>query len=93
MVLTTNPNALAWANNNIEGIETREGVITAFPGGFPTQAQVDAWEAEYNAAIADGSHTENPELTPEDIERILLGLPGVSAATITQAKRDRGKPL
>ena len=36
---------------------------------------------------------EDTLLTPEDTERLLLGIPGVTKAKITKAKKDRGKPL
>jgi len=55
MVTTKIPEALTWANSDAQGISTREGVITAWPGSMPTQAQVDQWEVDYAAAIADKS--------------------------------------
>lgn len=36
---------------------------------------------------------EETALTPEDLERLLLSLPGMTAERIAQAKRDRGKPM
>jgi hypothetical protein len=32
-------------------MSTKDGVITAFPGGIPTQADQDLWTAEYEAYL------------------------------------------
>ena len=42
---------IGWKFNNQQGMSTREGVITAFPGGIPTQAEQDLWTAEYEAYL------------------------------------------
>ena len=52
MAIIGNPLAVALANNNAEGIkfvqnEQGQMELVEFPGGLPTQAQVDAWGAEY----------------------------------------------
>ena len=39
------------------------------------------------------SAPEETPLTAEDVERLLLALPGMTQAKIDTAKRDRGKPL
>ncbi len=36
---------------------------------------------------------ENTPLTAEDVERLLLAVPGVTRAKINSAKRDRGEPM
>ena len=38
-----------WKFPNTEGIETVDGVITAFPNGIPSQADQDTWTTEYEA--------------------------------------------
>lgn len=46
---------LGWKFNHAPGIETRDGVITAWPeslGPVPTPEQIDAWTSEYEAAVA-----------------------------------------
>ena len=43
--------AIGWKFNHQQGMSTREGVITAFPGGIPTQAEQDLWTAEYEAYL------------------------------------------
>ena len=42
---------IGWKFNHQQGMSTREGVITAFPGGIPTQAAQDLWTAEYEAYL------------------------------------------
>ncbi len=40
---------IGWKFNHQSGMSTSDGVITAFPGGIPTQADQDLWTAEYDA--------------------------------------------
>ena len=60
-------------------------------------AQYQAWLAKGKTPdLADPIIVPAPEdtpLIPEDIERVLLDIPGVTRAKIDAAKRDRGKPL
>ena len=42
---------IGWKFNHQSGMSTREGVITEFPGGIPTQAEQDLWTAEYEAYL------------------------------------------
>ena len=42
---------IGWKFNHQEGMSTRDGVITAFPGGIPSQADQDLWTAEYEAYL------------------------------------------
>ena len=45
---------IGWKFNHQEGMETKEGVITKFPGGIPSQSEQDAWTTEYeNAKIEE----------------------------------------
>ena len=39
---------IGWKFNHQAGMSTRDGVITAFPGGIPSQADQDLWTAEYD---------------------------------------------
>jgi hypothetical protein len=63
---------IGWKFNRQAGMSTREGVITQFPGGIPSQSLQDAWTIEYEA---DGLPAEylkiakrisNDLLTPTD---------------------------
>ncbi len=38
---------IGWKFNHQEGMVTRDGVITEFPGGIPSQADQDKWIKEY----------------------------------------------
>ena len=45
---------IGWKFNHQEGMETKDGVITKFPGGIPSQSDQDAWTTEYeNAKIEE----------------------------------------
>ena len=45
---------IGWKFNHQEGMSTRDGVITAFPGGIPSQADQDTWTAEYLVEFPEG---------------------------------------
>jgi hypothetical protein len=38
---------IGWKFNHQEGMVTRDGVITEFPNGIPSQAEQDEWTKEY----------------------------------------------
>jgi hypothetical protein len=52
--MSTIDRVISWKFNGQEGMCTREGVITKFPGGIPSQADQDAWTAEYLVAFPVG---------------------------------------
>ncbi len=85
MTVTTDAAALSHANPGLEGIVTREGVITEFPGGIPTQGQVDAWEAQYAAFLAD------PVNSPTTLDDVIEAA-GITDAQLRAAKRRPGRP-
>lgn len=39
---------LDWKFPGVQGICTVDGQVTQFPGGIPTQAELDQWTDEYN---------------------------------------------
>ena len=43
---------IGWKFNDQAGMSTRDGVITAFPNGIPTQAEQDLWTAEYEVFVS-----------------------------------------
>ena len=45
---------IGWKFNHQEGMSTRDEVITAFPGGIPSQADQDKWTAEYLVEFPEG---------------------------------------
>ena len=90
---------IGWKFNHQEGMSTRDGVITAFPGGIPSQADQDAWKEEYLVEFPEGydewkeSMVESDRQLPRYAEDILDGMPNkLSVAKITldrlQAKKD-----
>ena len=42
---------IGWKFNHQEGMSTRDGVITEFPGGIPSKVDQSAWTAEYEAHV------------------------------------------
>ena len=47
---------IGWKFNHQAGMSTRDGVITAFPNGIPTQAEQDLWTAEYELFVATNEY-------------------------------------
>ena len=45
---------IGWKFNHQEGMSTRDGVITTFPGGIPSQADQNKWTAEYLVEFPEG---------------------------------------
>tara|TARA_R100000306_G_C4332470_1_gene120957 strand:+ start:535 stop:825 length:291 start_codon:yes stop_codon:yes gene_type:complete len=45
--MTTIAEVIGWKFNHQEGMSTKSGVITEFPGGIPSQEDQDAWTEEY----------------------------------------------
>ena len=80
---------LGWKFNHTSGIETRDGVITAWPeslGAVPTQEQILAWTVEYEAR-AQVPNT----VTPLQARRALRGaglLSTVNAWVASQPDED-----
>lgn len=71
MTTISNPEVLSWKHPGLEGIKTRNGEIIDFPGGIPTQAEVDAWLAEYNARDTDAERVER-SFQPTDRDVVLF---------------------
>ena len=43
---------IGWKFNHQSGMSTRDGVITEFPDGIPSQADQDKWTKEYEDHLA-----------------------------------------
>ena len=43
---------IGWKHNHQAGMATRDGKITEFPGGIPSQAVQNTWTAEYDDHLA-----------------------------------------
>ena len=50
---------IGWKFNHQTGMETSDGVITAFPSGIPSQADQDLWTAEYEAHLEATEYARN----------------------------------
>ena len=48
---------ISWKFNDQAGMETRDGVITKFPGGIPSQSDQDTWTTEYANAKVEENET------------------------------------
>ena len=49
---------IGWKHNHQPGMSTRDGVITDFPGGIPSQADQDTWTVEYDAHVSATAYIE-----------------------------------
>ncbi len=49
--MTDIASVIGWKHNDQAGMCTEEGVITAFPGGIPSVADINAWTADYEAHV------------------------------------------
>ena len=43
---------IGWKHNHQSGMATDGGVIIDFPGGIPSDEDIDTWETEYDAHIS-----------------------------------------
>jgi len=50
--MTNIADVISWKFNDQPGMTTSGGEIVDFPGGTPSQAEQDAWTAEYEAHLA-----------------------------------------
>jgi hypothetical protein len=56
--MTDIASVIGWKFSHQAGMETKDGVITAFPGGIPSKSNQDAWTAEYEAHVAATAYQE-----------------------------------
>ena len=49
---------IGWKFNHQEGMCTRDGVITKFPNGIPSQADQDKWTKEYEEYVSANAYKE-----------------------------------
>ena len=84
---------IGWKFNHQEGMSTRDEVITAFPGGIPSQADQDAWKEEYLVEFPEGydewkeSMVESDRQLPRYAEDILDGM--ADKSSVPQITLDR----
>ncbi len=78
---------IGWKFDHQSGMSTRDGIITEFPGGLPSEADQDAWVIEYEgrdivaeeAAIIDSRIDADPLLLAFEAE--LANANGIDTAT------------
>ena len=72
--MTTIAEVIGWKFHHQEGMSTKNGVITEFPGGIPSQTDQDAWTAEYLAVFnaQEYARKRQPEYPPivEQLDKI-----------------------
>jgi len=61
-------NVISWKHNDQPGMATEEGVITAFPGGIPSQADQDKWTKEYEDHFASTKYKQDRALDYPSIQ-------------------------
>ena len=49
---------IGWKFNHQEGMGTRDGVITEFPNGIPSQSDQDKWTKEYEEYVSANAYKE-----------------------------------
>ena len=49
---------IGWKFNHQEGMTTRNGVITKFPNGIPSQADQDKWTKEYEEYVSANAYKD-----------------------------------
>ena len=74
---------IGWKFDHQSGMATRDGVITEFPGGIPSQADQDKWTTEYeliftqahNDAVIEISRLEST-VTPRRMRDAVASVEG-----------------
>ena len=56
--MTDIANVISWKHNDQVGMCTEEGVITEFPDGIPSDADIATWKTEYDAMIVATAYVE-----------------------------------
>jgi hypothetical protein len=60
--MTNIAQVIGWKFNYQEGMTTRNGVITEFPNGIPSQADQDKWTKEYEEYVSANAYKDNRKL-------------------------------
>lgn len=47
---------IGWKHGNQAGMATYDGEITEFPGGIPSDSDINGWKAEYDAHVAASAY-------------------------------------
>ena len=65
---------IGWKFNHQAGMETRDGVITKFPNGIPSQADQDKWAKEYEEYVSANAYKEKRKEEYPTIEELVVAL-------------------
>ena len=65
---------IGWKFNHQTGMETRDGVITEFPDGIPSQEDQDKWTQEYEVYTASIAYKEKRRSEYPTIEELIVAL-------------------
>jgi len=65
---------IGWKHNHQPGMMTKDGVITEFPGGIPSQADQDRWTAEYEAEYDSQAYARNRQAEYPSIDELVVAL-------------------
>ena len=80
---------LGWKFNHRSGVDTHDGVITKFPGGMPSDADILLWTQEYDAYIASTKYKRDRAVQYRS--RMPLPLQLEAIIEQMQADKDAGK--
>ena len=73
---------IGWKFDHQSGMATRDGVITEFPGGIPSQADQDKWTKEYEAHIASTQYQHDRKEEYDKLNQFeLIGEDSINGTT------------
>ena len=56
--MTDIASVIGWKHNNQSGMNTKDGIITEFPGGIPSAEDQATWTTEYEAHVTANAYKE-----------------------------------
>ncbi len=72
--MTSIGTVIGWKFNHQAGMTTRDGIITEFPGGIPSQADQDKWTKEYEDHMVSIAYKEKRQAEYPSIEELVVAL-------------------
>ena len=93
--MTSIAEVIDWKHNHQPGMSTRDGVITEFPNGIPSQADQNKWTAEYLVQFPEGydAWKESIQATdsgmPRSLEDLITDKFAGDAGTSLQERYDK----
>ena len=66
--MTTIAEVISWKFDHQAGMRTREGIITAFPGGIPSAEDQATWTTEYESYLASTAYIAARKLEYKSLE-------------------------